>query len=153
MSIALVLHVLSAVIWVGGLFFAYVVLRPVAASLLESPLRLALWVQVFGRFFPWVWVAVGLLLATGFWMILGPFGGFGTVGLYVHAMLVLGIVMMMIFLHVFFAPYKRLKRAVKAQDWPMGAKYLAQIRVLVGTNTILGILVIALGSGGRYLAA
>ena len=151
MSIAIGLHVLSAVIWVGGMFFAYVCLRPVAAGLLEPPERLALWAGVFGRFFPWVWVAVVLLLASGFWMILARFGGFGSVGLYVHLMLALGIVMMLLFMHVYFAPYRRLRSAVAIQDWPTGGSALAQIRLLVGINTLLGILVTLIGAGGLYL--
>lgn len=153
MLTAVILHVLAVVVWVGGMFFAYMALRPVAASLLEPPIRLTLWVQVFGRFFPWVWAAVALLLATGLWMILGYLGGFGAVGLYVHLMFGLGIVMMLIFMHVFFAPYRRLKAAVAAQDWPAGGKQLAQIRLMVGINTLLGLLVTAIGVGGRYLLA
>jgi uncharacterized membrane protein len=153
MGIAVLLHVIAVVIWVGGMFFAHQCLRPVAASQLEPPARLTLWVGVFGRFFPWVWVAIAVVLITGFWLIFGVFGGFKGVGLYVHAMLGLGLVMMAIFLHVFFAPYRRLKRAVAAQDWPAGGKSLAQIRMLVGINTVLGLLTIATASGGRYLAA
>lgn len=153
MGIAVLLHVIAVVIWVGGMFFAHQCLRPVAASQLEPPLRLPLWVGVFGRFFPWVWAAIGVILASGFWLIFAVFGGFKGVGLYVHAMLGLGLVMMAIFLHVFFAPYGRLKRAVVAQDWPAGAKALGQIRMLVGINTALGLITIAVASGGRYLAA
>jgi len=151
MGLAVLLHVIAVVIWVGGMFFAHQVLRPVAAGQLEPPVRLTLWVGVFGRFFPWVWVAVAVVLATGLWMIFGVFGGMGGVGLYVHAMFGLGILMMLIFMHVFFAPYARLKRAVAAQDWPAGAKALGQIRLLVGINTLIGLLTIAIGAAGRYL--
>jgi len=151
MGLAVLLHVIAVVIWVGGMFFAHQVLRPVAAGQLEPPVRLALWVGVFGRFFPWVWAAVAVVLATGLWMIFGVFGGMGAVGLYVHAMFGLGILMMLIFMHVFFAPYARLKRAVAAQDWPAGGKALGQIRVLVGINTLIGLLTIAIGAAGRYL--
>ncbi len=147
---AVLLHVIAVVIWVGGMFFAYMALRPVAASLLEPPQRLPLWVGVFGRFFPWVWVSIGVILATGLWMIFAVLGGMGAVALYVHAMFGLGLLMMLIFLHVFFAPYGRLKRAVAAQDWPAGGKALAQIRMLVGINTLIGLLTIAVGAGGRY---
>lgn len=41
MPLAITLHVLSAVVWVGGMFFAWMALRPVAASLLEPPPRVA----------------------------------------------------------------------------------------------------------------
>lgn len=153
MSIAITLHLLSVVIWVGGMFFAYMALRPVAANLLEPPQRLTLWVGVFGKFFPWVWAAVLFILASGYWMLLGPFGGFAKAPLYVHAMNGLGLVMMAIFLHVYFAPYQRLRRAVSAQQWPEGGKQLAQIRVLVGVNTVLGLLIISIATAGKYLLA
>ena len=151
MGLVLILHLLAAVIWVGGMFFAYMVLRPVAAGQLEPPQRLALWAGVFGRFFPWVFATIAILLATGYWMALVFFGGFDGVGLHVHIMMWSGYVMMLIFLHVFFAPYKRLKQAVANADWASGARSLAQIRVMVGVNLALGMLVIAIASGGRYL--
>jgi uncharacterized membrane protein len=106
---------------------------------------------VFSNFFPWVWVCVTVVLLTGLWMIFAVFGGMGKVGLYVHAMLGLGILMMLIFAHVYFAPFKRLKRAVAAKDWPAGGKALSQIRVLVGINTTIGMVTIAVGAGGRYM--
>ena len=95
-------------------------------------------------------LSIGVILATGLWMIFAVLGGMGAVALYVHAMFGLGLLMMLIFLHVFFAPYGRLKRAVAAQDWPAGGKALAQIRMLVGINTLIGLLTIAVGAGGRY---
>lgn len=148
MGIAVLLHVVAVVIWVGGMFFAHQCLRPVAADQLEPPVRLSLWVGVFGRFFPWVWASIAVILVTGFWMIFAVFGGMGGSALYIHAMLGLGLLMVAIFLHVFFAPYGRLKRAVAAQDWPAGGKSLAQIRMLVGINTVIGLLTIAVGAGG-----
>lgn len=151
MASAVLLHVIAVVIWVGGMFFAYMFLRPVAADQLEPPARLTLWAGVFGGFFLWVWSSIIAILATGFWMIFAVYGGMGNVAMYVHAMLGLGILMMLIFFHVYFAPYGRLKRAVAAQDWPAGGKALGQIRMLVGINTLIGMVTIAVGAGGRYL--
>jgi len=151
MGSAVLLHVIAVVIWVGGMFFAYMFLRPVAAAQLEPPERLRLWAGVFSNFFPWVWTSIVAVLATGFWMIFAVYGGMAAVGWYVHAMLGLGIVMMLIFLHVFFAPFGRLKRAVESGDWPAGGKALSQIRVLVGVNTTIGMVTIAIGAGGRYM--
>lgn len=150
MGIALLLHLLAAVVWVGGMFFAYVALRPAAAQL-EPPVRLTLWVGVFKRFFPWVFAAIVTLLLTGYWMVLSFFGGFDAVGMHVHLMIWAGYVMMLLFFHVFFAPFKRLKRAVAAEDWSAGGKSLAQIRVLIGINLSIGLVVVAIASGGRYL--
>lgn len=152
-GLAVLLHVIAAVIWVGGMFFAYVCLRPVAAGQLEPPQRLQLWVGVFGRFFPWVWAAIAVILATGFWIIFAIYGGMGQTPAHVHTMLATGLVMMAIFLHVFFAPYGRLKRAVASEDWPDGGGHLSQIRVLVGINTLIGLVTLAIGSGGRYFTA
>jgi len=151
MSIAVTLHLLAAVIWVGGMFFAHQVLRPVAADLLEPPLRQPLWVGVFGRFFPWVWVAVITIPLTGYWMLFQVFGGMGNVGRYVHIMHALGLVMIAIYLYVYFVPYQGLKRAVAAQVWPEGKGHIDRIRDLVGINMILGLITIAVATGGRYI--
>lgn len=150
MQIAYLLHVLGVVVWVGGMFFAYMTLRPVAASVLEPPQRLTLWAGVFGKFFPWVWVSVALILATGLHLLM-VMGG-ADAPHYALAMFALGIVMMAIFAHVFFAPYGRLKRAVAAQDWKAGGAALGQIRQLVGLNLSVGLLTIAVVFIGRLLA-
>ena len=92
-----------------------------------------------------------MLLASGYWMVLSFYGGFDVVGLHVHLMIWSGYLMMLIFLHVFFAPFRKLKRAVVAGDWQAGARSLAQIRVLVGINLLLGAGIVAIASGGRYL--
>lgn len=151
MSVVLPLHVLAVVIWVGGMFFAYMVLRPVAASQLEPSQRLPLWRGVFARFFPWVWAAILVILASGYWTIFMVYGGMAKAPLFVHVMHGLGLVMMVIFLHVFFAPYKRLTQAVHGSRWQEGAKALNQIRMLIGLNLIIGLLTVAVATAGRYL--
>ncbi len=151
MVIAIPLHILATVIWVGGMFFAYMALRPVAASLLEPPQRLRLWSQVFDRCFPWVGVAVIILPATGLWMVYSVFGGFGNVGLYVHLMTGIGTLMILLYLHVFFSPYRRMKRALAANDFPEAGRRLAQIRTIIGANLLLGLLVTVIASAGRFM--
>lgn len=150
MSVAITLHILSAVVWVGGMFFAWMALRPVAARLLEPPLRLPLWSQTFARFFPWVWAAVVLLPASGYWMIFETFEGMQNVGLHVHVMQFTGIVMIGIYLHVFFAPYRGMKRAIAAGDFPAAGRHLAVIRRLIGINLALGLITIVIATGGAY---
>ena len=145
MTIALFLHVISVVIWVGGMFLAYVAVRPAAAEVLEPAQRLRLWTGIFRRFFPWVWASVVLILGSGFAII----GQMAAVPVYVLVMTVIGVVMSMIFMHVYFAPFGRLKRAVAAADWKGGGAALNQIRVLVGTNLALGLLNIAVAILGR----
>ena len=151
MNIAIPLHMLATVIWVGGMFFAYMALRPVAGSLLEPPQRLPLWSQVFARFFPWVWASVIILLATGLWMVLAAYGGFAHVGLFIHLMAGLGILMMLLFVHVFFAPYRRMKQALAANDLPEAGRRLGQIRMIIGINLTLGLIVTVIASAGKYM--
>ncbi|MEK6771748.1 MAG: CopD family protein, partial [Pseudomonadota bacterium] len=151
MAIAITLHILATILWIGGMFFAYVALRPAAASLLEPPQRLPLWAATFARFFPWVWVSVVVLPATGYWMVFYVFDGLRQVGLHVHLMQGLGWLMIVIYLFVFFAPYRQLKAAVAAKDWPAGGKALARIRRLVGINLLLGIALTIIATGGAYL--
>ncbi len=150
-SISIALHVASVVIWVGGMIFAHQFLRPVAALQLEPPQRLPLWVGVFNRFFPIVWIAIVLLPLTGFYMMFSLYGGFKGAPIYIHIMYFLGIAMIFIFLHVYFAPFKRLKKAVAAQTWPEAGKQLNMIRTLVGLNMSLGLIVIVVAAAGRYL--
>jgi uncharacterized membrane protein len=151
MAIAIGLHLLATVIWVGGMFFAYMALRPVAASLLEPPQRLPLWSKVFARFFPWVWAAVIILFVSGMWMVKSVFGGFGQVGLYIHLMAGLGTLMILLYMHVFFGPYRRMKQALAANDLPEAGRRLGQIRIIIGINLTLGLIVTVVASAGKYL--
>ncbi|MDD5034206.1 MAG: CopD family protein [Methylococcaceae bacterium] len=150
MSLAFALHLLAAVAWVGGMFFAYQILRPVAASLLEAPLRLELWKNVFARFFPWVEGAIVLLFLSGLWLIRG-LGGMAKVGWHVHLMLLLAIAMTAIFFLIRGKLYRGLRDAVGRQDWTEGAARLGELRKAVGLNLILGLIVIAVAGVGRYL--
>ena len=132
------IHLLSAVVWVGGMFFAYLVLRP-SLAVLEPPQRLLLHTQVFKRFFLIVWHAMPLLILTGFGMIFGFMGGMGHVAPGIHAMLALGLLMSALFLFIFFGPYKRFRRTT---DRATMVGTLDSIRKLIGVNLVLGVLTI-----------
>jgi len=144
------LHVLSAVIWVGGMFFAYVALRPAAVNVLDAPTRVRLWEATFNRFFPWVWLAVAILLGSGFWMMFIAFNGMKA-PIYIQAMLGIALVMMAIYAHIFFAPFKLMRRAIKAGDTPAAGHRLKQIRQLIGVNLILGLIVVIIAVSGSAL--
>ena len=139
-------HVLTAMLWVGGMFFAWMVLRPAAGARLHPPERLTLWAEVFRRFFVWVWVAVLILPISGLGMWHMRFDSLGAAPRYVHIMAGGYLVMLALFLRIQLLQLPALKRAVAAKDWPAGGAVLAQIRRLVGVNLLLGVLVIALAS-------
>jgi uncharacterized membrane protein len=136
-------HVLATVVWVGGMFFAHFCLRPAALSTLDGPQRLKLWTAVFGRFFPWVWLSVATLIATGQGIIL-QLGGLAHLPVHVYAMTAIGYLMAAIFAFIYFVPYGRLRRAVDAGDWKAGAAAQDHIRKLVVTNLTLGVANVAL---------
>jgi uncharacterized membrane protein len=148
----LFLHLSAVVVWVGGMFFAYLCLRPVAAAQLEPPQRLTLWAGVFERFFPWVWPSVVLILGSGltmFWVI--GAGSPGNAPLHWNLMMAVGIIMMLIFAHLYFAPFQALRQGVAAADWPRAGAALDQIRKLVGFNLFLGLLTIVIATLGIYI--
>jgi uncharacterized membrane protein len=149
-ALALTFHILGAVIWVGGMFFAYMVLRP-SASELDADIRLPLWDRALDRFFVWVWVCVAALLASGLVMVIWGFGGFAAVRVTIRLMMMLGMAMSAIYAWVYFVPWRRYRQAVTAQDWPAGQRSLNQIRQLVGLNLVLGLGTVAVAASGRYL--
>ena len=148
-AIALIVHTLSAVIWVGGMFFALIILRP-ASRVLEPGVRFELWVRALKRFFSWVIAAIVVLLVSGYTMVFGIFGGFAGLPLYVNAMMGIGIVMMLLFFHIYFAPFRRLQSAVPRRDHTAAGKQINQIRWLVTVGLTLGLITIAVASGGPY---
>lgn len=140
------LHVLAALVWVGGMFFAWMILRPAAVAALQGPARLQLWCAVFPRFFVWVWLAVAILPISGVGIMHMRFAGFETAPRYVQVMIGVYIVMLALFLRLQALQLPELRKAVSAEDWPAGAAAMAKIRRLVGINLLLGLLVVAIGA-------
>ncbi|MBF8758184.1 CopD family protein, partial [Pseudomonas guariconensis] len=132
------LHVLAALVWVGGMFFAWLVLRPAAVSALEGPARLKLWVEVFRRFFRWVWLAVVILAISGIGMVHMRFNGFETAPRYIQVMIGGGVAMFALFMRIQALLLPELRAAVAAEDWAAGAGVLGRIRRMVGVNLLLG---------------
>jgi uncharacterized membrane protein len=141
------LHVLSIIVWIGGMVFAHFFLRPAVAQL-EPPARLRLMHDVLGRFLQAVLAASLLTLVSGVWMLgrvarqMVQSGGRFEMPLAWGIMAALGVAMVVIFMHIRFVLHKRLGRAVAAAEWPAGAAVLAQIRRSVAINLGLGTLVL-----------
>ena len=151
MPIAIAAHLLAAIIWIGGMFFAYVCLRPSLTGILQPPQPAQLWQAVLGRFFRWVWVSIVVLFLSGLWMGFTRYGALGDWPHWLLTMFGLGIAMMMMFMHVFFAPFKRLQAALATGDQELAAKSIGQIRRMVAINLCLGLIVAVVGAAGRYL--
>ena len=134
------LHVSAAIVWLGGVSFMLFALRPAAMDL-PPPQRLPLMALVLKRFFRLVWVCIGLLLATGLVMLLSVGMKQAPVGW--HLMLGIGLLMFAVFGHLYFGPFRRLRAAVEAADWPLAGQKLGQIAKLAQLNLVLGALAIA----------
>ncbi|RLJ40319.1 CopD family protein [Acidovorax sp. 106] len=144
-------HLLAAIVWLGGMFFAHFFLRP-AAQTLEPALRVGLMQGVLQRFFATVVVAVVALLASGLWMVghvakhTVQAGGSFAMPLGWTVMAALGTVMAVIFGYIRLSLFPRLSRAHQSAHWPEAGKVLAQIRTWVGINLALGLAVVAVAT-------
>jgi uncharacterized membrane protein len=136
----LALHVLCAVIWVGGMFFAYVVLRP-SVAVLEPVQRIALHTQVFRRFFLVVWHAMPLILLSGFAVLFIFDGGPAQAGWNINVMMLFGLIMSVIFVLIVYGPYARFRRTT---DRATAAACIDRIRKLIGVNLVLGIVTVVI---------
>lgn len=152
MTLFKLIHLLAVIIWIGGMFFTYMVLRPAAVEVLQPPERLRLWDNVFRRFFNWVWGAIGAILATGFYMIY-LYGGMAHVQFYNHIMLALGLTMTAVYCYVFFAYYVPFNLHVAKERWKEAGEIMGKIRKLVALNLTLGLLTVteaAIGVAGGF---
>ena len=151
MSLALTFHILAAIIWIGGMFFAHMILRP-SAGALDLPARLALWDRVLGRFFMWVWLSIAALLLSGFAMVFIGYGGFAVLPPNISLMMTVGVVMAAIFTYIYFFHWHRFHRGVTAADWPSAEHSIRKIRRLVGLNLLLGFATVVLAAAGAYFS-
>lgn len=149
-TLALSLHILGAVVWVGGMFTIYVCLRPALGSLAQAADRLQLMGAVFRKFFPWVWLSIALLFATGYLMLFTTQGGFAFAGPHVHIMHGLAWIMALLFAWLYWGAWTDFREAVNDQDWPRAGADLNRIRKIIAVNLPLGLIVVVIGAGGRW---
>ena len=148
-SLVKLAHLIAAIVWMGGMTFMLFALRPAALLILEPQPRARLMGAVWQRFFPLVLAAIVVLFITGsnlyttMFRVAKQASGVGSVPLGWNLMLVLGLVMMLIFGHIYFAGFKKYKHAVAAGEWPIAAKAAGLIHKMVVANFVLGWLAIA----------
>jgi uncharacterized membrane protein len=147
MNVARWLHVLGVVIWVGGMFFAHMALRPAALALPPAQ-RLPLLAAALTRFVAWAGVAVVLILGSGAVLVV-MLGGFPAVRWPLHAMTALGVAMSVVYAYVAAFPLQRLRAGVAAADWPGAGAAMARIRHLVAVNLALGLVTLTIALLGR----
>ena len=142
---ALILHLFSVVVWIGGMFFAYNILRPACVDI-ATPVRIRLWVASLRGFFKWVWLAVIILPTSGTAIALKTYGHMNAAPWPIHAMLAIGVLMIALFIYAYFGPWRLLVKSLYHSDWPDADLALKRIRQVVAMNLHLGLFTIALAA-------
>ena len=143
----LLLHLLAAMAWVGGMFFAYFCLRPSAAEVLEPPKRLPLWLATLDRFLRYMSLAVLVVLATGVSMLLSA--GFQAAPVGWHVMFAVGLVMAVVYAYIHLGLLPKFRAHCGSSTWPAAAQVLNSIRQLVALNLALGVVAVVAAVSGR----
>ncbi len=146
-QLLLLIHLLSAISWVGGMFFAYFCLRPAAVETLDPPSRLKLWVATFARFLPYMSIAVTLLLISGITMLLSVGFQFAPAGW--HIMFTLGLIMAGVYLYIHLWLFPQLRKNCAATSWQEASQVLGAIRRFVAINLALGLIVVIAAISAR----
>ncbi|WP_245906023.1 CopD family protein [Teichococcus aestuarii] len=149
MTLVYVLHLLGAVLWVGGMAFAILALRPSLATL-PGPQRLAVLGGTYRRFFLVVWHAMPVMLASGYALLFGWYGGFAGSGWHIHTMHLTGLIMSAVFLAIFFGPWKAMRAALAAGQDAAAAAAADKVRRLVTLNLVIGLLTVIVAGWGRF---
>ena len=133
--------------------------RPALLAQLQGAQRLGLMVAVLKRFYAGVSVSVLLILATGLHLygagtsaavqarkaiVAAGGSASGTLlPLGWHVMLGLGVAMMLIYGHIYFAGFRKLQRAHDAGDLPGAAHAAEGMHKMVVLNFALGVIAVA----------
>ena len=149
-AIALILHLVAINVWVGGTFFAIVILGRAIKNIAAAQ-QLLLWQLVLERFFTWAWVAVFILLTSGTWMVYSIYGGFDTIPVYIMLMGLIALLMISVFIYIYFFPYQQYKLLVQTNDVDSCVQKLAVIRFAGTINMILGLCVVVVIGSGPYI--
>ena len=147
--VILAIHTAAAVVWVGGMFFVVMVLRP-ALSPLQPPVALGILRRVMERFFIWVWISVVALLITGYGTVFYAYDGFGSLGVPIHIMQDTGLIMVALFVYLWTVPWREFRRAFDAGDLARAARALNRIRLVIDINMSLGLFTAAIGATGGF---
>lgn len=141
------IHILSMVLWIGGMMFVQWFLRP-ALLHLAAPARVMLLQEVLLRFFRAVIVASLAMLISGAWMLSNMLLRFRRADLPFEmpiswwVMTIAGTFMVGVFFHIRLNLFVSLRAALQFNDPERTASALSKIRIWVSINLVLGLLII-----------
>jgi len=131
------IHVLGAVVWVGGLFFLLLIMRPAIAEL-DPARRVDVYRAAFHRFLRMLWMVIPGVLLSGYAMMFGEYGGFRDGKWNLHLMHMLGLGMTVLFLTTWFGPYQPFRKGQ--------GRAINLIRPLLVTSLFLGLATIVVAT-------
>ena len=143
------IHLLAVMVWVGGMTFVLLCLRP-AASVLEPAARIALMHAAMRRFLAVVAVAIAVIFVCGVAMVAIAWSAAVRAGLRFnmpldwYVMFAVFFAMLAVFVHIRGVLFPRLDAALRGQRWADGASALGAIRREVVANLVLGVFVTVL---------
>uniref|UniRef100_A0A7C2ZI48 Copper resistance protein D domain-containing protein n=1 Tax=Hydrogenobacter sp. TaxID=2152829 RepID=A0A7C2ZI48_9AQUI len=123
----LFLHLFFAIVWVGGMVYSLLFLRPSLREIAQEEQRGKFLKQVFSKFFLAVWLSIIVLFLTGMSLWHGYRKDFSDNSLF-HIKLFLFGLMVIIFTYIYFFLFRRNK--------------LSHIPNLIGVNLLLSILIL-----------
>jgi len=123
----LFLHLFFAIVWVGGMVYSLLFLRPSLREIAQEEQRGKFLKQVFSKFFLAVWLSIIVLFLTGMGLWHGYRKDFSDNSLF-HVKLFLFGLMVIIFTYIYFFLFRRNK--------------LSHIPNLIGVNLLLSILIL-----------
>lgn len=121
------LHILSAIVWIGGMVFSLLFLKPSLKEISNEEQRKRFLHSVFLRFFGAVWLSIVLLFITGMGLWHGYRKDFSHNPLF-HAKLFLFTLMVIVFFYLFFFLFRKGR--------------FSHIPNIVAVNLFLGLLIL-----------
>jgi len=149
MAVALAVHILATTIFLGGLFLSRVVLKP-GNRVPELRSEYGLWQGILARYFPWAWISVVLIIASGISMVFLKFGGPSGIPALHRANMVIGIPAILLFVYLLFGPWQRFRRS-GSKDWFDAEPTMRRVRLIMTVILTLGLISSAVSAAGRYL--
>jgi uncharacterized membrane protein len=149
MIVALPVHIVAIIVWLGGLFLLTVVLGPTIRELAPTA-SISLWHRVLSRFFVWGSVGLVAIVASGIAIVQLRFGGFSGMPVIHRWNMVVGVPAIALYAYAQIVPWRACCRAIADDDWIVAGKNAAQIRTLLGIVLALGLIASVVSAAGRF---
>jgi uncharacterized membrane protein len=139
-------HILSAVIWIGGMIVIRIAVHPSMQNIQDEHVRVARILEITKRLFTLVFPFIVILIATGLYLALAfGFRGHTNLSMIVHIKEAIWLIMTLNYLAMVYLRFKAQDAYLKSNIL-MAKKFLAPIaKYMLPVNIFLGLLAIYFG--------